>query len=153
LINAVIMGRKTWDSVPERFRPLKGRINVVLSRSHADVAWDGASDEKEPVKLSSIAKALDGVARNQQIDRVFVIGGGEIYKEAAQWPQAKRILLTRILTDFECDTQFPVKLGEAEAAEWKKKSKAELDAWAGETVPEGEQEENGVRYVYEMYER
>src|SRR5438045_636666 len=109
-MNAVIMGRKTWDSVPERFRPLKGRLNVVLSRSNPAVAWDGSGTDQEPVNLSSLTTALEGLAQSRDVDRAFVIGGAEIYRTALQAPETKRILLTRVLTDFECDTSFPINL-------------------------------------------
>ena len=86
--------------------------------------------------------------------RKFVIGGAQIYKEALQNGQAGRILLTRVMTDFECDTIFPIQLGEGGKAEgWERKSKEELDRWVGETVPEGVQEEEGTKYIFEMWER
>lgn len=153
LMNAVIMGRKTWDSVPDRFRPLKGRLNVVLSRSFPSEPWDGSGSDKEPIKLTSLTAALEGLSRSRNIGRVFVIGGAEIYKAALEAKETKRILLTRILTDFECDTIFPIKLGEDEEGEWKKKEKEELDQWVQETVPDGLQEENDINYSFEMYER
>jgi dihydrofolate reductase len=88
--------------------------------------------------------------------RAFVIGGAQIYKAALEIKETKRILLTRVLTDFECDTFFPVALGEDEKGqgeEWEKKSKVELDEWVRESVPEGVQEENGTMYIFEMWER
>jgi dihydrofolate reductase len=152
-MNVVIMGRKTWDSVPERFRPLKGRLNVVLSRSFPSDPWDGSGSDKEPIKLPSLTAALEGLSQSKTVDKVFVIGGAEIYKAALEAKEAKRILLTRVLTDFECDTFFPIKLGEDNEGKWKKKKKEELDQWVQETVPDGLQEENGVKYSFEMYER
>lgn len=86
--------------------------------------------------------------------KAFIIGGAQIYKEALQRPEAKRILLTRILTDFKCDTFFPIHLNEDGTADgWARKTKEELDRWVGENVPEGVQEENGTQYVFEMWER
>jgi len=151
--NAVIMGRKTWDSIPEKFRPLKGRVNIVLSRSHAPVAsLSGASGSSDvaPVRLPSLAEALELSKTTNDVGRLFIIGGAEIYKAALEMNEAKRILLTRVQSEFECDTFFPVDLSEGE---WVKRSKEELDAWTGETVPDGVQLENGVSYVFEMYER
>lgn len=156
-MNAVIMGRRTWDSIPERFRPLKGRLNVVLSRSYSAEPWDGSVVDKEPVKLSSLAAAMTSLSKNRDVYRVFVIGGAEIYKIALTDSRTKRILLTRVLTDFECDTVFPVMLSDkeddTEGLEWKKKSKQELGQWVGEEVPDGIQDENGIQYIFEMYER
>lgn len=159
-MNAVIMGRKTWDSIPQRFRPLTGRLNVVLSRSYPELSrtflagqWEGCASDREPYKASSLAVALAALSMRKDVGRVFVIGGAEIYKAALEDVHAKRILLTRVLTGFECDTFFPVALDGDGAGAWTKKSKQELDQWAGEQVPDGVQDENGVRYVFEMYER
>lgn len=65
----VIMGRKTWDSLPPRFRPLPGRRNIVLTR---DAAWQAAGAER----AGSLDEALAHVA---DAHTVFVIGGGEVY--------------------------------------------------------------------------
>jgi dihydrofolate reductase len=159
-MNAVIMGRKTWDSIPEKFRPLKGRLNIVLSRSYLGLSraflarqWEGSANDKEPYKVSSLTVALTTLSLRKDISKVFVIGGAEIYKAALEDMHTKRILLTRVLTDFECDTFFSVVLNNDGKGEWKKKSKQELDRWVGEEVPDGVQDENGVQYVFEMYER
>jgi dihydrofolate reductase len=147
------MGRKTWESIPEKFRPLKGRLNIVLSRSYPLETWDGKGDDKEPVKLSSLASVLLGLSKITDVAKVFVIGGAEIYTAALEDESTKRILLTRVLTDFDCDTFFPTRLEEGDGGEWKKKTRIDLDHWVGEEVPEGIQEEDGTRYVFEMYER
>jgi dihydrofolate reductase len=98
--------------------------------------------------------ALNVISSTVLDRRAFVIGGAQIYKEALEKADTKRILLTRVLTDFECDTFFPVQLNEDGTADgWTRKTKDELDSWVGETVPEGVQEENGTRYVFEMWER
>lgn len=87
----VIMGRRTWESIG---RPLPGRLNVVISRRAA--ALPGA------VVVRSLAAALE---LTQDAPRVFVIGGGEIYRQAM--PLADRIWLTRVDADFRGDTHFP----------------------------------------------
>lgn len=78
----VVMGRKTWESLPERFRPLPGRRNVVISRSAGYVA-DGAE------VLASVTDALDAIA-----GAVTVIGGGEIYEMTM--PLATHLRVTEI---------------------------------------------------------
>ncbi|KAK2026797.1 dihydrofolate reductase [Colletotrichum zoysiae] len=162
--NAVIMGRKTWESIPPKFRPLKGRLNIVISRSHP--AWDPASAaatpdaDKEPVKVGSLEQALaylraDGVS--SRLGRVFIIGGAQIYDAALRAPEAKRVLLTKVLAEFECDAFFPLTLsddGEGAPAEgWRKVEKSGLDAWVGEEVEGGEIEENETRYEFQMWEK
>jgi dihydrofolate reductase len=93
--HAVVMGRKTWDSLPERFRPLPGRRNVVVTR---DAAWraDGAD------RAGSLGEAL---ALLEGEERVFVIGGAEIY--AAALPFADELLLTEVRLDIAGDRYFP----------------------------------------------
>ena len=140
------MGRKTWESIPSRFRPLKDRMNVVVTSSGLPVEGGFTANSME--------LALQFVGATTVQRKAFVIGGGQIYKAALERKEAKRILLTRILADFECDTFFPIELGEDGTADgWVRKSKQELDDWVGEVVPEGVQEENGTKYVFEMWER
>ncbi|KAI0851757.1 dihydrofolate reductase-like domain-containing protein [Daldinia vernicosa] len=156
-LNAVIMGRKTWDSIPPKFQPLKGRLNIVVSRSHAGSEQETAGEG--PVRVDSLEQALAHLKAASNIGRAFVIGGAQIYGAALGLKEARRVLLTRVLSpDFECDTFFPLGLQEEDKAGgqwngWVKRSKEELDAWTGETVPEGVQEENGTRYEFEMWER
>ncbi|KAI0527801.1 dihydrofolate reductase-like domain-containing protein [Xylaria bambusicola] len=157
-MNAVIMGRKTWDSIPPKFRPLKGRLNIVISRSHVDPPASDIDPETEAVKVGSLEQATEYLqSAAAQPGKVFVIGGAQIYASALQLPEAKRVLLTRVTTDFECDTFFPLQLSEEEdnsrGQRWVRKSKDELDSWTGETVPEGVQEENEIQYEFQMWER
>jgi len=91
----VIMGRKTWDSLPARFRPLPGRRNVVVSRN-AGLAV--AVAELAP----DLATALDRVA---DAPRAFVIGGAQLYAQAL--PQADTLVLTEIDADLDGDAFFP----------------------------------------------
>ncbi|KAA8908359.1 dihydrofolate reductase-like protein [Sphaerosporella brunnea] len=147
-VNAVIMGRKTWFSIPPRFRPLPDRLNVVLSRdSSLDLGNSGA------VLARSLEDALEKIsARGEDgVERVFVIGGAEIYKAALEHPAAKRVLLTRINTEFEVDTFFPDVLGATEG--WRKVGWEGLCKYVGEEVPEGIQKEGEVEYEYELWER
>jgi len=91
----VVMGRRTWDSLPDRFRPLPGRRNIVVTRNRAWKA-DGAE------RAGSLADALLLLDDTEQ---VFVIGGGELYADALTL--ADELLLTEIDADVEGDTFFP----------------------------------------------
>ncbi|CAN5185119.1 dihydrofolate reductase [soil metagenome] len=91
----VIMGRKTWDSLPERFRPLPGRRNVVVTRN---ASWRGEGAQP----AGSLDEAL---ALLEDAPRVFVVGGGELY--AAALPLADELLLTEIDAEIEGDAFFP----------------------------------------------
>merc|ERR1711962_433029 len=101
--NAVVMGRKTWESIPPKFRPLKNRVNVVLTRN-ADFSADG-SDVKICKSLSESQEKLAGM-----VDVVWIIGGASVYAEAL--PMADRVYLTHIHQEFPCDVNFPRKLTE-----------------------------------------
>lgn len=90
----VIMGSRTWDSIPERFLPLAGRQNIVLSLARK------ATDQFE------IARSLEIAYEMSWGEEVFVIGGGEVYKEAID--TVDRLLVTEIRTKVENpDTFFP----------------------------------------------
>lgn len=142
------MGRKTWDSIPPRFRPLAARTNIVITRTPS------STTAENHVVVPSLEASIEALNMPEGVGRAFVIGGAQIYKAALELKEAKRILLTRVLSDFECDTFFPVTLGEdGEGEGWVRRSKEELDAWTGEEVPEDVQDENGTRYVFEMWER
>ncbi|CAM9628065.1 unnamed protein product [Chrysoparadoxa australica] len=106
--NAVIMGRKTWVSIPERFRPLVGRRNVVLSRNPR--IREELTLPDDVMVAASLGDALEMLASSDmmdKIDRVFVVGGGEVYREAVALPQCSKIYITEVLSDVECDTFFP----------------------------------------------
>ena len=97
----VVMGRRTWDSLPPRFRPLPGRANIVVTRQ---AGWqaDGsqvAHDLPTALALARTAAAASGAAR------VFVIGGGQLFAQAL--PLADTLLLTEIDADLPGDTSFP----------------------------------------------
>jgi len=91
----VIMGRKTWDSLPDRFRPLPGRRNIVLTRQGRWQA-DGAE------KADSLPEALHLCADQAE---VWVIGGAQIYAQAL--PVAHRVEVTEIGQNFEGDAYAP----------------------------------------------
>ena len=91
----VIMGRKTWDSLPARFRPLPGRRNIVVTRN---AGWHGEGAER----AGSLAEAL---RLAQDAAKVFVIGGAELY--ALALPQADELVLTEIEAELDGDVFFP----------------------------------------------
>jgi dihydrofolate reductase len=91
----VIMGRKTWDSLPPRFRPLPGRSNIVVTRQ---AGWQAEG----AVRASSLPEALQ---LSGDVPEVWVIGGAEIYRQAE--PHAVRAEVTEIAQDFEGDAYAP----------------------------------------------
>ena len=91
----VIMGRKTWDSLPAKFRPLPGRMNVVITRQ-AD--WQAAG-------AKAAGSLPDALALCQAASDVWIIGGAQIYAQAE--PLASRIEVTHIAKDFAGDAYAP----------------------------------------------
>ena len=133
--NAVIMGRRTWDCIPQKYRPLPGRVNVVLSEqmkekpSGADYLFNNLSD------------AVDALSQVDNIEKLFVIGGERVYKNAIESPYLSRIYLTRIDADFDCDAFFP---------QFNIEEFAEV---SDEDVPVGVHNEKGLEYRFHVYER
>lgn len=159
-VNAVLMGRKTWDSIPPKFRPLKDRLNIVITRNADEFSksLDKRSELEGPIVASGIVDALsrledrrDLPSEELEVDRIYVIGGAAVYRTALELPQTKRVLLTEIHKEYECDTFFSVNL--EESAIWKKASKKEVEEFTGETLEEGGIEEQGVKFEFCMFER
>ena len=95
----VIMGRKNWDSIPLKYRPLPGRPNVVVTRKK-----DLRIDEAEVV--SSIEDGIE-LARENGEEEVFVIGGGQIYSLALEKGLIDKMYITYVDANFDADTFFP----------------------------------------------
>ena len=120
----VIMGRKTWDSLPVRFRPLPGRQNMVVTRQQY---WN----ETGALRASSLLEAL---SLCEQAPEAWVIGGAQIYAEAL--PLAQRVVVTEIAQDFAGDAYAPV-----------------LDAAWRETARSTHTAANGLGYSFVTWER
>lgn len=92
--HAVVMGRKTFESIPEKFRPLPNRTNIVVTR---DTMWRG-----DGVKIAgSLEDAMEMAGEGE----VFVLGGGEIYAQAMHF--ADRLYVTEIDAEVDGDVVFP----------------------------------------------
>lgn len=120
----VVMGRKSWDSLPPRFRPLPGRANIVVTRQ-ADWQAEGAQ------RAGSLAEAFSLAG---DVPELWVIGGAQIYAEAE--PLARRAVVTEIAKDFEGDAFAPT-LGPA----WR------------ETAREAHMSASGLPFAFVTYER
>jgi dihydrofolate reductase len=125
--NAVIMGRKTYESIPSKFRPLKNRLNLVLTRS-----------PNQPLAgcevLGSLDAALTRASERSDVAKIFVIGGGELYREALLHPGCSEVLLTRVHARFACDTEL-----------------APFEHVFDKTQSDGPHTEGGISYTFETY--
>lgn len=104
----VVMGRKNYESIPERFRPLPNRENVVLSRSE-DFKAEGC------LVFTSLQNCLEHYAGEKE-RTVFIIGGGQIYREALEMKCVEELFITRVHHTYDADVFFP----EMELSDWKK---------------------------------
>ncbi len=95
----VIMGRKNFESIPHKYRPLPNRTNVVVTRQESYPA-EGC------IVVNSISDALI-IAKEANDEEPFIIGGGEIYRLALEQDLVDIIYLTRIHKNYEGDTFFP----------------------------------------------
>lgn len=97
--NPIITGRKNYESIPEKFRPLPGRENIVITRQ---------KDYNAPgtIVLSSIQEVLN-YSKSQKYEKVFVIGGGEIYRSFHEQNLIDELLITHVHEKFEADTFYP----------------------------------------------
>lgn len=120
----VIMGRKTWDSLPVKFRPLPGRTNIVITRQ-PDWKDTGATT------AASLADALALCATSAE---VWILGGAQIYAQAM--PLAERIEVTEIAENIEGDAYAP-ELG----PEWR------------EAAREDHVSANGMKFAFITYQK
>lgn len=125
---AVVMGRRTWESFPERFRPLPGRVNVVITSTDSVAGADAVA--------GSLAEALDAASRLAPGAGVWVIGGGRVYGEAL--PLCDELEVTEI--DFEVvgDTFAPA---------------IDPDVWEVAARQPWQTSRTGLRFRYVTYAR
>jgi len=135
--NLVLMGRKTWESIPSRIRPLKSRLNMVLSSRDPASVTDNDSVEV----VDSFPAAMERVeALKDDVETCWVIGGSSVYQAALESGRLDKVFMTRINKEFDCDTQFP-EFGQ----DW-----VEVE---DKRVPQEEQEEDGVTFHYKVYSK
>lgn len=125
--NVVIMGRKTWESLPLRCRPLPRRLNVVVTGTK--IEKDGHSTDFVRC-VPTFAEAMGIERERDDVDQVFVIGGAMLYATALRWMEEHgrdhEILLTEIHHPFSCDTFFAY-----DADKYSTLSRSELQCEAG----------------------
>ncbi len=115
----VVMGRKTWESFPDKFRPLPDRTNIVVTRQEG---WGSTPEASGAVVLDSLDEALVEAQFSPGGSEVWVIGGGQIFEQAME--HCNVAVVTVINTDVAGDTQAPA-LGN----EWTFRGATPLEGW------------------------
>ena len=135
--NAVIMWRKTWNSIPKKYRPLKDRKNIVLSRKKSRETLQCLSTENQEIYFSDFNVAIKKIFQDENIWEIFIIWWAEIYNLALKNKFLDKIYLTRVKWDFSCDVFVDFKEEEFELIEnsdWKQTKK-------------------GIEFRFEVYKR
>ena len=128
-------------------------LDLRLPPGGGGVDGGSGSGSGQVLTATSIEGALARLqARENEVGRVFVIGGAEVYRAALEHPMAQSVLLTRIDSDFTVDTFFPVELSK-EGSGWVNMGREALASFVGEEMPEGLQEEGGVEFEYELWQK
>lgn len=137
--NVVIMGRLTYLSIPEHERPLADRINVVLSTTLSPI--DLPTNVLLFPNLESAMKRLEQRDLRERIEKVWIVGGSGVYREAMSSPRCHRLYITNIKQKFSCDIFFP------------EMPYIFKEIGPDPETPLGVQEEHGVKYEYKIYQK
>lgn len=131
----VVMGRRTWESFPEKFRPLPERSNIVITRQEA---WAESEEARGSVVLSNLEEALVEAQFSPGGSEVWVIGGGEVYAQALE--HSNVAVITVINTDVPGDTKAP-RLD----SEWSFRGASPKEGW--------HTSKNGTEYRFTLWAR
>lgn len=133
--NAVIMGRKTWESIPRKFRPLSDRINCILTRSikHDDI-WAPIDDFV--LYFNSLEHCLSELESRENVESIFIIWWSQIYNQAIKTRFIDKIYITKVKWDYNCDVFFDG------IPEW-----FLLESYTDD------EEENGIIFSFEVYKK
>mgnify|MGYP003685466899 CR=1 FL=1 len=110
-LNAVIMGRKTWESIPNKFRPLPNRINIILSRLMNKEETEVENSIYVVRNLEELDKLIEQLKEEQQLATPFIIGGSTLYNKMFELDKISKIHLSLLNkeSEYECDTFFDMK--------------------------------------------
>lgn len=107
-LNAVIMWRKTWESIPKKFKPLSDRINCIITKSiKTNDTW--SEIDNFTLYFNSIEKCLSELEGKENLENIFIIGWASLYNDFLKWKLLEfvdKIYLTKVKWDFNCDKIF-----------------------------------------------
>lgn len=161
--NAVIMGRKTWESIPPKFRPLPNRVNVVISRSFTSTLTRKTMDQegKAYYEINDLKGAINELRNtmSEELERIYIIGGGQIYSQSLD--VSDKLLITKLeIESEELETpEMDTFLQETEINKSFKECNDKLQGYlpAETELPEPTAEgdfinhEKGYKYQYTLY--
>ena len=130
--NAVVMWRKTWDSIPEKYRPLPGRINAILSRSYTP-----EDDYGNICKYSSFESAVEKLSKREDVNDIFIIWGAQIYNLALKSDVLETLYLTRVEWDYDCDVFMDI----------------DFSQFDQDSIWEWQESKKGIKFRFEVYKR
>ncbi|XP_077324603.1 dihydrofolate reductase-like [Lithobates pipiens] len=137
--NLLVWGRTSFESFDENLLPLANTVTALMTRKLSDLpkyAHYICRNEEEVMEL------LSKPPLSEEIETVWVLGGVECYKNMMKHPACSHIYFTDIMANFECDTFFP---------EFDKDIFKLKENYPG--VPSEIQEEKGVKYIFQVYEK
>ncbi len=102
-MNAVVMWRKTWESIPVKYKPLPDRVNCIISKTLKTESTDSKIDDFV-LYFNSLDHAIEELSKKENIENIFIIWWASIYNEAMKHKNLERIYITEIDWDFSCDT-------------------------------------------------
>lgn len=126
--NAVIMGRKTWESLPEKFKPLPKRKNIILSRKNYRI---------ENPNIKTCSSLEEAKIYCKDYNDIWIIGGEQIYIQALEDEDLTHIHITEVKKEYECDTFFP----HLAVNKWKLEKSSDLEF------------ENKIPYYFKVYKK
>jgi len=104
-VNAVIMWRKTWESIPSKYRPLHDRINCILTRNiKNDSIWSKIDDFV--LYFNSLIHCLSELESKENVENIFVIWWANLYNQVLDDPMLDKIYITKVKWDYYCDVFF-----------------------------------------------
>ena len=127
--NAVIMWRITWQSIPEKYKPLPDRLNIVLSTSLSNEPW--------VLIKNSMKQTMKYLETQENIENIFVIWWASLYNKLIESEFLDQIYISEVLWDFNCDTFF---------SSFNKNNFIKISTWS-------DQNENWIRFRFCIYKK
>ncbi len=107
--NAVIMGRKTWESIPQKFRPLPNRINIILSTTMEKKETENVDSVYVVNSLKDLDTTIKQLKKEEKLAKSFIIGGATLYNKMFELDKITKVHVSLVNDDYECDTFIDMK--------------------------------------------